>query len=210
MVVFFNIVMFALGVHLGRPLSFLMGFVLIKEIEGLTEQQTPKSLAALIGLMLVPTLCLYGVVSGNLLLICLIALAGYLVEEQRALLDDAVEKLVVQDEMIGELSDELANHYSQKVTLLLADSSLAAAEEELRESAEAKAQADFYYRELLVTQQKLARAQAELEEVSQFLSHDEQETQFPSRRRGWEIENGTPVKAHRNGRKGRTLRDHRP
>lgn len=109
MVVFFNVVMVALGVYYGQSINQLLGFVLKKELV------TLQAVAGLIGLILVPVLCLYGAITGNYLLICFVALAGYLVEEQRLVLDDAVEKLVLQKEEL-----EAANAFCGLLSLKIA------------------------------------------------------------------------------------------
>lgn len=115
MVVFFNVLMFALGVHFGRPLNQLLGFVLKEE---LADNATLQAVAGLIGLILVPVLCLYGAISGNYLLICFVALAGYLVEEQRVLLDDAVEKLVLQESELEAANEFCDLLFSENLDLM--------------------------------------------------------------------------------------------
>ena len=215
----FNCLVCALGVYFTQPVSILLEFTLRAEL----KLQTGHRYLSVICFVFTPALCLYSTFAGgSILLPCFVALAGYLVGEQDALIHETAL-------IIGELEDEKSTHIvemqealktmdqalkaafiAQNVSLILSSDKedLATAVEEQAETIVNQNERWKEVRnELNEAKRKEAILERELFEVKKLLEEDETERLLPMSKEYLLI--GAPRKAHRNGAKGSTLRTHR-
>mgnify|MGYP003124335426 CR=1 FL=1 len=199
-------------------LGYVMEFVLHAE---LNLSSRNKYLVAGC-LSTVPMACFYGAFVGdNYLLVCFVALAGYLVSVQNFILESAEE--TYQEEKsthIAEMQEALTTMDSALKVAFIAQNvslTLSSDKEELSasvaEQAETLTSQNERLKELRADLKKSKSQQAilkrELQEAQQLLEEDATDIVNPLAR-DYPINTGwNKKKAHRNGAKGKTLRTHR-
>jgi len=212
----FNLVAFAFGVYYGMGLAYVLEFVLHAELN-LSSRNNYLVAGCL---SMVPTACFYGVFVGdNYLLVCFVALAGYLVSVQNFILESAEETyqeeksthIVEMQEALKMMDQALkAAFIAQNVSLILSSDKedLATAVSEQAETiVNQNERLKEIKEELKGAILKGAILKRELFEAQQLLEEDETERLLPMSKEYLLI--GAPRKAHRNGTKGTTLRTHR-